>query len=37
MEKRIEFWPASDGIHIVEICGGYVRQVGVLWIDGVQS
>lgn len=29
----LEFWPTSEGLHIVEITEDlYVRQVGVLWI-----
>jgi len=32
---RLEYWPTSNGLHIVAICDGVVRQIGVLWIDGV--
>jgi hypothetical protein len=28
----LEFWPTSEGIHIVAIRDGVVRQVGWLWI-----
>jgi hypothetical protein len=29
---RLEFWPASDGVHLVTISeDGCVRQVGILW------
>lgn len=30
--SRLEFWPTSNGTHIVLIDNGIVRQVGVLWI-----
>ena len=30
---RIEFWPTSEGVHVVLITAdGAVRQVGWLWI-----
>ena len=30
--SRVEYWPASDGIHIVQIyADGTVRQIGWLW------
>jgi hypothetical protein len=30
---RIEFWPTSEGVHVVEInSDGTVRLAGVLWI-----
>lgn len=28
----IEFWPTSEGVHIVLIEDCVVRQVGILWL-----
>jgi hypothetical protein len=28
---RLEYWQTSNGLHIVAICDGVVRQVGILW------
>lgn len=31
---HIEYWPTSEGLHVVEIHdSGVVRWVGVLWIE----
>jgi len=30
---RLEFWPTSEGVHVVEVhADGTVRLAGVLWI-----